>query len=799
VAVWNSTYTSALKDKKSQTEAEGEAFKIANGVAKAAKEKASLTLLDGQPGMSSAALGKPAGPGPQAFPGAVPEMLSANKRFSDDQPRDSDGKFSGGGSSETKDPTDAKISEMAPHIVSDFKEQAKEEDGHDNIYEFLKDVYRPYMSEKAFDKVCTAVFKAAGPGVRAFPGAVPEMLSVRYSEDQPRDKDGKFGSGGANEPHNSDAAKQAGADKHPSGLDPAGVATLQEHLVEAVKEDNHVWATALSHAISGDKFSKADKEAFIEHYQDMNKEGDFKTAQTMWDAFHRSMDGTRETFMNIERRYTSELRAMSQGDEMALVGYAALFNSPSKDLGGFIETIAPGAFTKALETRSDVKCLFNHSADHVLGRTTANTLTLTQDDKGLAFRCMLDPNQQAHRDLHASVKRGDISECSFAFAPDGADGDNWEDRKDPQGNWFISRTLKNVKLFDVSAVTYPAYSGTSVQSRSENVTPEIRSIIGKLVAKRSKVEKRDSESVEDMLNDLRNSLCEKFPCDPAPNGGCCPSWGKYYICETYDDHVIVSMDCPGPSQYYSIPYAVNPDGDDYIFGTPVPVEKEWVPSERTLKSDTEFREMKSKHMAAIAAQHQAAAADHQATADAHTQAAGEHQANADANTNAADAAADEAKRMEKCEASMGDCSIKGCRCQNYMADAREAWDESDDDQDYKDEKDEDRSARKGVLFQVRAGDKVRTKKVGGKNLPASAFASVGDPNDTSTWKLPIHDKSHADNAAARLNQTNDIDKEAADKKIKAAQKKFGETADRAFAEEMELRFRLSLTATEVRG
>jgi hypothetical protein len=110
-----------------------------------------------------------------------------------------------------------------------------------------------------------------------------------------------------------------------------------------------------------------------------------------------------------------------------------------------------------------------------------------------------------------------------------------------------------------------------------------------------------------------------------------------------------------------------------------------------------------------------------------------------------------------------------------------------------------RSENKATELRDDDSSKVRTKMVGGKALPAGAFAVVGDPNDTSTWKLPIHDKAHADNAAARLNQTDDIDKEAADKKIKAAQKKFGESPDdaRAFKEQMELRFRLSMLATEI--
>src|SRR5690348_17208033 len=122
------------------------------------------------------------------------------------------------------------------------------------------------------------------------------------------------------------------------------------------------------------------------------------------------------------RSVASSLRAESQGDEMSLVGYAALFNSESKDLGGFRERIAPGAFTRTLKEGGDVKALVNHDPNQVLGRTKNGTLKLEQDDRGLKFRVKLNPQSQAHRDLHASIARGDLDECSFAFTcPDGGD------------------------------------------------------------------------------------------------------------------------------------------------------------------------------------------------------------------------------------------------------------------------------------------------------------------------------------------------------------------------------------------
>ncbi len=168
--------------------------------------------------------------------------------------------------------------------------------------------------------------------------------------------------------------------------------------------------------------------------------------------------GTRET-----RTMSAELRTM--GDEFSLIGYAATFNSWSKDLGGFREKILPGAFTRSLNAKADVKALFNHDPSKILGRTLSGTLTLSTDAKGLRFRCQLDKENQSHRDLYASIKRGDISECSFAFSV-AQDGDMWVEGMDPDTNQRTSlRTLKDVDLLDVSAVTNPAYDNTAVGAR----------------------------------------------------------------------------------------------------------------------------------------------------------------------------------------------------------------------------------------------------------------------------------------------------------------------------------------------
>ncbi len=162
------------------------------------------------------------------------------------------------------------------------------------------------------------------------------------------------------------------------------------------------------------------------------------------------------TTATIENRATCELRA-DAGDEMALVGMAARYNTPTKIGGRFTEKIAPGAFSRSMRSGADVVCTFNHDVNRVLGRTKSGTLTLKDSPEGLRFRCVLDNAQQSHRDLYASVKRGDINGCSFSFSvPE--DGDEWDGDE---------RTLRNVNLLDVSVVTHPAYPGTAVDARSK--------------------------------------------------------------------------------------------------------------------------------------------------------------------------------------------------------------------------------------------------------------------------------------------------------------------------------------------
>lgn len=153
-----------------------------------------------------------------------------------------------------------------------------------------------------------------------------------------------------------------------------------------------------------------------------------------------------------------ELRAAetNQDGGITFSGYAAVFHSWSEDLGGFREQIAPGAFAEAI-TSDDVRALWNHDANYVLGRNRSGTLSLKEDEHGLRFTCKA-PDTTWARDLRESVKRGDVDSCSFGFE---TLRDSWRtaDGKD-------ERTLEKVRLLDVSIVTYPAYPATAANVRS---------------------------------------------------------------------------------------------------------------------------------------------------------------------------------------------------------------------------------------------------------------------------------------------------------------------------------------------
>lgn len=151
----------------------------------------------------------------------------------------------------------------------------------------------------------------------------------------------------------------------------------------------------------------------------------------------------------------------STGDGNTLIGHAAIFNSETVICGFFREQIAPRAFRKSIK-ENDIRALFNHDTNFVLGRNTAGTLRLSEDDEGLLYEIDL-PDTQAARDLWTSIDRGDITQSSFAFDP------VKEQRDEPDedaGELLPLYTVKEARLYDVSPVTFPAYEDTDVMARA---------------------------------------------------------------------------------------------------------------------------------------------------------------------------------------------------------------------------------------------------------------------------------------------------------------------------------------------
>jgi hypothetical protein len=159
-----------------------------------------------------------------------------------------------------------------------------------------------------------------------------------------------------------------------------------------------------------------------------------------------------EALSKIETRINStQFEIREEADGMRFSGYAAVFDSPSEPLP-FIERIQRGAFRKTLRSRNDVKFLWNHDSGEILGSTRAKTLTLTEDERGLKVEGVL-PNTSRGRDVAELLRRGDVDSMSFGFSvPSG--GDSWS----TDGS---ERTLKSVRLHEVSLVAFPAYPGTA--------------------------------------------------------------------------------------------------------------------------------------------------------------------------------------------------------------------------------------------------------------------------------------------------------------------------------------------------
>ncbi len=172
------------------------------------------------------------------------------------------------------------------------------------------------------------------------------------------------------------------------------------------------------------------------------------------------MSSTQEIERRIFNVESLEVRLDGEGVEPKIIGYASVFNEPTLIVTkntSFQEQVAPGAFARAI-VEDDVRALVNHDPNYVLGRNKAETLAMHEDEHGLRVTIQ-PPATQWATDLLTSMDRGDINQMSFGFV---VRDEEWSTE-----NEQVLRTLKDVELFDVSVVTYPAYSQTSAAVRDK--------------------------------------------------------------------------------------------------------------------------------------------------------------------------------------------------------------------------------------------------------------------------------------------------------------------------------------------
>ena len=195
------------------------------------------------------------------------------------------------------------------------------------------------------------------------------------------------------------------------------------------------------------------------------------------------------------------LELRQEGEDNVVVGYGSVFNTLSNELGGFREIIAEGAFDGRLE--DDVRFLINHDG-LPLARTTNGTLRLSTDERGLKYEAKV-ANTSLGRDLVELMRNGTINQSSFAFV---VEDDSWEVR-----DGMNIRTINKVsRLYDVSAVTYPAYEEASVALRSMEEwkkTEDEKVLKENLEKEKEEREKEEMDLTKRSLAELRLSIINK--------------------------------------------------------------------------------------------------------------------------------------------------------------------------------------------------------------------------------------------------------------------------------------------------
>lgn len=193
-----------------------------------------------------------------------------------------------------------------------------------------------------------------------------------------------------------------------------------------------------------------------------------------------------------ERRVlkTCAFQTREEDGKRYLDGYFSVFNQPYEVFPGWIEEIAPGAFSRTLRENRDVKVLWNHNTDIVLGSTENRTAYLSEDERGLHGPVEINEDDQAAKDAYARIARGDVRGCSFGFDIRGLE-ESWD-----EDGTYRTR-LTDVDLYEVSPCTFPAYAQTSIQARAKE---ELEAAREKLAEKRAE---KNQKWRDDMMARLK--------------------------------------------------------------------------------------------------------------------------------------------------------------------------------------------------------------------------------------------------------------------------------------------------------
>lgn len=160
------------------------------------------------------------------------------------------------------------------------------------------------------------------------------------------------------------------------------------------------------------------------------------------------------------RTFTNKFLTREADEKKYITGYFAVFNSIYEIFRGCTESIATTAFDETLN--DDIRALTNHNTRLVLGRNTIQTLKLRVDEKGLYGEIEINQDDTDAMNLYARVKRGDVSQCSFGF-------EILDEEREVKQNGDVHFTIRKVKLYEVSVVTFPAYKETEVAARKEQI------------------------------------------------------------------------------------------------------------------------------------------------------------------------------------------------------------------------------------------------------------------------------------------------------------------------------------------